>query len=202
MMRHKYPERSEAKKEQILRAAEEVFLKKGFHATSMNEIARLAKISPPHIYNFYQNKAELALAVHNSMHGNLKKQMSEWMKAGNGNLANLDSLDCVFDQKKATLMLTLMTEATRDEQVKKSLVKNFKDIEEILWDTYEVDPEDTEHQMRVELMMSFYVGTSIRQLFTPTSDREAMKKILIKVDEWLSQKKPVDNFAKFKASFE
>ena len=56
-------EKRSEKRDRILRAAEAIFLDKGFHAASMNEIAEAADVSTPHLYNFYTSKAALALAV-------------------------------------------------------------------------------------------------------------------------------------------
>lgn len=56
-------EKRSEKRDRILRAAEAIFLDKGFHAASMNEIAEAANVSTPHLYNFYASKAALSLAV-------------------------------------------------------------------------------------------------------------------------------------------
>lgn len=43
-------EKRSEKRDRILRAAEAIFLDKGFHAASMNEIAEAANVSTPHLY--------------------------------------------------------------------------------------------------------------------------------------------------------
>lgn len=67
MTTHRYPRRMEIKRHRLLEAAQEIFLEKGFHAASMSDIAKKAEVSPPHIYNFYKNKADLAMAVQERM---------------------------------------------------------------------------------------------------------------------------------------
>lgn len=47
----------------ILKAAEQLFAKKGFDAVSMSAIASLAKTSKPNIYHHFKNKNELYLAI-------------------------------------------------------------------------------------------------------------------------------------------
>lgn len=78
MTTHRYPRRMEIKRHRLLEAAQEIFLEKGFHAASMSDIAKKAEVSPPHIYNFYKNKADLAMAVQERMNqeifDTLKKQ--------------------------------------------------------------------------------------------------------------------------------
>ena len=50
-------EKRSEKRDRILRAAEAIFLDKGFHAASMNEIAEAANVSTPHLYNFYASSS-------------------------------------------------------------------------------------------------------------------------------------------------
>src|SRR3954451_24484781 len=48
---------------QLLDAAEEVFGRKGFHATTLKEIAELAEFSVGSVYSFFDNKDDLYLNV-------------------------------------------------------------------------------------------------------------------------------------------
>ena len=48
---------------QLLDAAEEVFGRKGFHATTLKEIAELAEFSVGSVYSFFENKDDLYLSV-------------------------------------------------------------------------------------------------------------------------------------------
>jgi AcrR family transcriptional regulator len=53
----------EARRTQILLGAAEVFAEKGFHKATTREIARRAGISEGTIYNYFDNKRELLLAL-------------------------------------------------------------------------------------------------------------------------------------------
>jgi TetR/AcrR family transcriptional regulator len=48
---------------QLLDAAEEVFGEKGFHATTLKEVAELAEFSVGSVYSFFENKDDLYLSV-------------------------------------------------------------------------------------------------------------------------------------------
>src|ERR671913_1127102 len=48
---------------QLLDAAEEVFGRKGFHETTLKEVAELAEFSVGSVYSFFQNKDDLFLNV-------------------------------------------------------------------------------------------------------------------------------------------
>ncbi|OGW17316.1 MAG: hypothetical protein A3G93_15640 [Nitrospinae bacterium RIFCSPLOWO2_12_FULL_45_22] len=47
----------------VLRAAELIFSKKGFHKSTMAEIAQIAEFATGTLYNFFKNKADLYLTV-------------------------------------------------------------------------------------------------------------------------------------------
>src|SRR5690349_12278572 len=46
----------ESRKEKIEEAARELFIKQGFHATSMRDIAKMAEVSLGNLYNYYETK--------------------------------------------------------------------------------------------------------------------------------------------------
>src|SRR3954469_1734791 len=48
---------------QLLDAAEEVFGRKGFHETTLKEVAELAEFSVGSVYSFFENKDDLYLSV-------------------------------------------------------------------------------------------------------------------------------------------
>lgn len=107
-------EKRSEKRDRILRAAEAIFLDKGFHAASMNEIAEAANVSTPHLYNFYASKAALALAVQLKMGQETFDALKTAMSAGEKN----PSCQSIFDSRRSSLMLTILTECTRNPEIK------------------------------------------------------------------------------------
>ncbi len=57
------PEYREQAKERILKAAAEEFAKRGYRATTMNDIAKRMKVSKGAIYQYYDGKEELIRAM-------------------------------------------------------------------------------------------------------------------------------------------
>ncbi len=53
----------EARKDHILDAARELLFKKGLHATTINQIAKLSELSVGTIYLYYENKEEIFAAL-------------------------------------------------------------------------------------------------------------------------------------------
>ena len=103
-------EKRSEKRDRILRAAEAIFLDKGFHAASMNEIAEAANVSTPHLYNFYASKAALVWAVQLKMGQETFDALKTAMSAGEKN----PSCQSIFDSRRSSLMLT--TAQSRDKR--------------------------------------------------------------------------------------
>lgn len=62
-MRRKDPETETRRIKQIIEAALTLFVLRGFHATSMRDIASEASLSPALIYRYFKNKAAIVTAV-------------------------------------------------------------------------------------------------------------------------------------------
>lgn len=58
-----FEEIREASKEKILDAAFELFAKQGFHATSINQIAKTAGVAKGLIYNYFEKKEDLMTGI-------------------------------------------------------------------------------------------------------------------------------------------
>jgi len=56
-------QRRQGNREMILHAAEAVILRKGFTATSMDDVAREAQFSKATVYNYFRSKAELIFEI-------------------------------------------------------------------------------------------------------------------------------------------
>ena len=65
----------EARRTQILRGAAEVFAKKGFHKATTKEIAQAAQVAEGTIYNYFENKRELLLAMVQMFAGDSLQQL-------------------------------------------------------------------------------------------------------------------------------
>jgi TetR/AcrR family transcriptional repressor of uid operon len=59
------PDVIDEKKLVIEEAARELFIKQGFHATSMRDIARTAEVSLGNLYNYYETKEAIYQSIIN-----------------------------------------------------------------------------------------------------------------------------------------
>lgn len=160
-------EKRSEKRDRILRTEEAIFLDKGFHAASMNEIAEAANVSTPHLYNFYASKAALALAVQLKMGQETFDALKTAMSAGEKN----PSCQSIFVSRRSSLMLTILTECTRNPEIKEKITE-----------AGGISPDDQEGQYRILCVMAMYLGMSISNIFTPVENRELMTKVLAQAE--------------------
>lgn len=172
-------EKRSEKRDQILRAAEAIFLDKGFHAASMNEIAEAANVSTPHLYNFYASKAALALAVQLKMGQETFDALKTAMFAGEKN----PSCQSIFDSRRSSLMLTILTECTRNPEKKEKITENGARLRKMISEAGGVASDDQEGQYRILCVMAMYLGMSISNIFTPVENRKLMTKVLAEAED-------------------
>lgn len=165
-------EKRSEKRDRILRAAEAIFLDKGFHAASMNEIAEAANVSTPHLYNFYASKAALALAVQLKMGQETFDALKTAMSAGEKN----PSCQSIFDSRRSSLMLT------RNPEIKEKITENGARLRKMIAEAGGISPDDEEGQYRILCVMAMYLGMSISNIFTPVENQELMTKILAQAE--------------------
>ncbi len=58
-----------ARQQDILTAARELFLRQGYHETTLEEIARHAEFGKGTIYNYFDSKEDLFLAIFDQLIG-------------------------------------------------------------------------------------------------------------------------------------
>ena len=160
-------EKRSEKRDRILRAAEAIFLDKGFHAASMNEIAEAADVSTPHLYNFYASKAALALAVQLKMGQETFDALKTAMSAGKKN----PSCESIFDSRRSSLMLTILTECTRNPDIKEKITENGARLRAMISEAGGISQDDQEGQYRILCVMAMYLGMSISNIFTLVEKR-------------------------------
>ncbi len=73
----------EARKNYILKAARTLLLKKGLHATTVNQIAKLSELSVGTIYLYYHNKEDIFAALQEEGLALLDQQVGKMVAAAN-----------------------------------------------------------------------------------------------------------------------
>ena len=73
----KNPDLVQKRQNQICRGALKVFRKKGFHATSMREIAKSTRISLGNLYDYIEKKEDILFLVHKDILGQISRHFDE-----------------------------------------------------------------------------------------------------------------------------
>ncbi len=73
----KNPDLVQKRQKQICRSALKVFRKKGFHATSMREIAKSTRISLGNLYDYIEKKEAILFLVHKDILGQISRHFDE-----------------------------------------------------------------------------------------------------------------------------
>lgn len=114
-------ERAQARRQQVLDAASDAFRRRGFHAASMAEIAKLAGMSPGHIYNLFENKDEIIAAIVERDCEEILARISEIQQEGDLLQKMLEGTEQALDEHsevaKAALQLEVLAEASRNPRL-------------------------------------------------------------------------------------
>jgi AcrR family transcriptional regulator len=87
-----------ARRQQLLQAAQDVFVAQGFHAAAMDDIADRAGVSKPVLYQHFPGKRELYLALLEQQVGELTDRVRQAMAGTEDNRARVDgAVGAYFD---------------------------------------------------------------------------------------------------------
>lgn len=114
-------ERAQARRQQVLDAASDAFRRRGFHAASMAEIAKLAGMSPGHIYNLFENKDEIIAAIVERDCEEIVQRIGELQQEGDVLQSMLRETEKAIDESTevaaAALELEVLAEAGRNPRL-------------------------------------------------------------------------------------
>ncbi len=175
-------ERAEAQRSRILDAAQACFIRHGFDAASMAEIAAAASMSPGLIYRYFSSKNAIILGI-------IERQLEE----ARADIASLRSgadlllrIAGLFEQWRRgdpgamnpVLYLDTIAHSSRDEQVARALDESERIREEAFarWFRDAVreegrgEPGDEELRTRILLLKCFIEGLIVRAVRDPELD--------------------------------
>ena len=114
--------RTERRQDQILDAAEECFLAEGFHGASMSRIATAAKMSAGHIYQYFESKEAIIIALCERRFSGFEDLLVAAEKGDHAASASfvdawISQFTWWIDPERAPLTLEIMLEAGRNPKV-------------------------------------------------------------------------------------
>lgn len=117
----------------IINAARRTFAKNGFSKTSMDEIAKSAKVSKGGLYHHFPSKDELFMALFVENQESARKSQPQLFKKRENLLKDLakfyDNLD--FQKDLMRIWLEAMSESAHNSTIKKMVIKRRKQLESL-----------------------------------------------------------------------
>ena len=175
-------ERKSERCQQVLDAASKCFSQKGFHGTSMSELAKAAGMSVGHIYHYFHNKEAIIAAIVEREVGRQLDRFRELRQEKDVVQGLIDraapALARRLDREQAGLWLEVLAEASRNEEVA-SVIRAADDT---LRRTYREVLKDLAASLglssidlggRVEVLVALFEGMSIRAVRHPDLEPQA-----------------------------
>jgi AcrR family transcriptional regulator len=185
------PEYLELRRQQILDASAACFVRRGFHATTMQDICKEADLSPGAVYRYFPSKESIihAMCDHNT---NVKiEAIEEAMEQGNTFEVFADLIRTFFveiGESKATencaMNVELIAEAPRSEPIREWLTQSlaathnlFSSLIKAAQKRGEIDP--TLDPLAVsQVMVALYHGFVTQRLVDPNIDAEGYASVV------------------------
>ena len=167
-------------KESIKKAAQDLFRKYGYNKTSVNEIAKKAKIAKATIYKYFESKELVLLAI---LMDYLKNSISELVHQGNQSLSKEEHLKILI-LKVSRLSYTVCNEFIGWDFIRESVnaqefLKNLSDeLENLLYAEFMTikDLNDSEtYPERLRFLIKASKSIVFSFAFTSVSDADVRK---------------------------
>lgn len=177
-------ERFERRQSQILDAARACVRAEGFHAASMSRIAAEASMSVGHIYQYFENKQAIMIALSEC---DFEEFMLHITRLGQGAGLNLNATIDAFlgnimwllDHDRAGLALDVMAESGRNPKVAELVLRvdrEFRQVARRIVDAVIPGLSQNDINARVEMLLVMTRALLIHAGTHPVSERKILAK--------------------------
>ena len=188
---HVFTERALKQRERILEAARLCFLKRGFHAASIADIAQEADMSPGLMYRYFTNKHAIVKAIIERQLESGRRRLEEIKSPEDLVQGILNAIESwrsgSADQMNAPLFLEISAEATRDSEIAATVEEADQLIKNHLLEAMQrtapsraIYEDQWRANARILLLLSVVEGLAIRACRDPQLDRELLRSALTK----------------------
>ena len=183
--KHHDPVQAEARRAQVLAAAEDCFRRKGYHGAGMAEISKTAGMSAGHIYNYFASKEAIIEAI---IERNMEEMFSVFQQFEDqpGQLIDvmLDGCDegvaRHLDKNHKALELEMLAEAIRnqkvaswlqasDSQARAKMRKLMRGERSLI-----KDASEQELDARINVMFAMFGGLLLRRTLYPEINKDTL----------------------------
>jgi AcrR family transcriptional regulator len=164
------PEYKEAAKDKIIQAAFKTFTKKGYHKTTMEDIAKEIGVSKGALYQYYKNKKELLNEIVLSYHTMFREVLkTSFEKQGTTQLAEEGSHALLKKYRLHHEMLfEVIAIASHDQEIKQSLKTEYEKDIKLLEEYMQKQIEKGQIKVKIEpntlaqLYLALYIGMAMK----------------------------------------
>ncbi|MEZ5896387.1 MAG: TetR/AcrR family transcriptional regulator [Parvularculaceae bacterium] len=180
----------DSRRSRILNAAEQCFIASGFHGARMSQIAKAAKMSPGHIYHYFESKEQI-IAEMVRAHAEEKKCMVVQYENAGDRVVDLmvenieSSVDSSTDPFWSALMLEITAEATRNPKIATMLREADSEIKSRVITALLDGGDRHELDMRIEVFVALMQGLGIRNIVNPELDKKLIAELTRSIVEIL-----------------
>ena len=127
-----------ARRTQLLAAARDVFVQRGYHAAAMDEIAERAGVSKPVLYQHFPGKLELYLALLDASAEELERRIRDALRSTEDNkqrvAASIAAYFDYVDSDRSAYRLVLESDLRREAAVRERVERNMTTIVDAIAD--------------------------------------------------------------------
>jgi len=164
------PEYREAAKDKIIKAAFKIFTKKGYHTTTMEDIAKEVGVSKGALYQYYKNKKELLNEIVQSYHAMFREVLKASFEKQNTSEIAEKASRALFQKYRFhhEMLFEVIAIAGHDPEIKQSLKleyeKDTKLLEEFIIKQREMGYFKTkiEPNTLAQLNIALYLGMAMK----------------------------------------
>ena len=179
------PERAQNRRNQVLEAAAVCFARSGFHGASMSEISKQAGMSAGHIYNYFDSKDAIIMAIVERESEYVTGLLVDLQTRDDPLQAMIDDarrhIDETLDPQPWHVPLEMYAEASRNPLIAaklqvheensrrqlRLLVKEGRERRNLPVDDHTLDG-------RIDTIISYFQGLPIRALNRPNMNRDGL----------------------------
>ena len=157
-----------ARREQLLNVALEVFARQGFHGTAMNDVAEAAGVTKPVLYQHFQSKRQLYLALLDEVGQRLRQTIEKAGTDTGGPRAQVEAgfrayFRWVKDDRDSFLLL-FGSGARRDEEFAEAVRRFEMAIADTIAPLIQADIDPDHQRLLAHALVGLAEGTSRRLL--------------------------------------
>lgn len=179
-------ETAKRRKSQVLESAAECFSLRGFHGSSLAQIAEGAGMSPGHIYHYFKSKEEIIAEIVS----NEKNETDLFIEKARQAKNDQDAIDILIDEfslaadihkntKRASLTMEILAEAARNPVISEVVRKENEDFQESMLNIFKNNT--LAMRSRLEIISAILSGLSVSSLRNPNIDKNLDFDMLKKV---------------------